>query len=311
MKPIQRRGCGLVGVLLLVGAALTTASAKAPETSTAAGDEALLERRLQAAQQRLEQAAKEVAELTAGFGAGQAKELRIHVGEPRAMLGVQLGEPRSGGGVRVVGVTPGGPAAEAGLKSGDVILSVNGERAGDAADVSRAVQQLRPGAGAQLEVERGGKFERLVVVTRRYDPRAILLGACLAESYGGVTDSWPWVGGSGELELAPLSPGLGRYFGTDRGVLVVRAPADGSFKLQDGDVITAIGGHEPQSASHALSILRSYPPGEHLAITIRRDHKPLVLELSVPAWPQLEDHAPPWPSPGPPAPASPPRAGAA
>jgi hypothetical protein len=119
------------------------------------------------------------------------------------------------------------------------------------------VQQLGPGANAQLEVERGGKVERLVVVTRPYDQRAQPLGGCLANSFGGVTTAWSRTGGIGELELAPLSPGLGRYFGTDRGVLVIRAPDDGSFKLQNGDVITAIGGHEPQSASDALSILRS------------------------------------------------------
>jgi S1-C subfamily serine protease len=310
MKPIQRWGCGLIGVPLLVAATLTVVNAKAPETAPA-GDEALLERRLEAAQQRLEQSAEEVAELVAGLAAGQSKALHIHVGEPRAMLGVQLGEAGGGGGARVVGVAPGGPAAKAGLKSGDRILSVNGQRAGAAADVSRAVRQLQPGADAQLEIERGGKVERLVVVTRPYDPRTMLLGDCLAKSFGAATAAWSRVVGVGELELAPLSPGLGRYFGTDRGVLVIRAPGEGSFKLQDGDVITAIGGHEPQSASDAQSILRSYPPGEHLTIAIRRDHKPLVLELSMPAPPQPEEHAPPWPPAAPRAPAAPPRARAA
>jgi predicted metalloprotease with PDZ domain len=118
MKAIQRWGCGRAGVLLLVDAALTTANANAPETAPAAGDESLRECRFEAAPQRLEQAAEEAAELAIELGAGQTQELRIRVGEPRVMLGVQLGETGSGG-VRVVGVTPGGPAADAGLKPGD------------------------------------------------------------------------------------------------------------------------------------------------------------------------------------------------
>src|SRR2546430_13415861 len=40
-----------------------------------------------------------------------------------------------------------------------------------------------------------------------------------------------------DLELATLTPRLGSYFGSEKGVLVVRAPADGALKLEDGDVI--------------------------------------------------------------------------
>ena len=45
-----------------------------------------------------------------------------------------------------------------------------------------------------------------------------------------------------DMELATISPQLGSYFGTDKGVLVVRAPTDGALKLEDGDVILAIDG---------------------------------------------------------------------
>jgi S1-C subfamily serine protease len=64
--------------------------------------------------------------------------------------------------------------------------------------------------------------------------------------------------------------------------LVVRAPADGALQLQDGDVILAIDGREPSSGSHATRILRSYQPGEKLALRIIRQHKNLQLEVTVP-----------------------------
>ena len=43
--------------------------------------------------------------------------------------------------------------------------------------------------------------------------------------------------GWGDAEFVTLTPGLGRYFGTEKGVLVARAPRDAALGLQDGDVI--------------------------------------------------------------------------
>ena len=80
------------------------------------------------------------------------------------------------------------------------------------------------------------------------------------------------------MELATLTPRLGSYFGSDKGVLVVRAPADGALKLEDGDVILAIDGREPSSGSHATRILSSYQPGEKMTLRILRQHKTLQLE---------------------------------
>jgi S1-C subfamily serine protease len=84
----------------------------------------------------------------------------------------------------------------------------------------------------------------------------------------------------GEMELVSLTPQLGRYFGTDKGVLVVRAPKD--FKLEDGDVILAIDGREPTSGSHATRILGSYQPGEKIAIKLMRQQKTVNVETTLP-----------------------------
>ena len=89
-------------------------------------------------------------------------------------------------------------------------------------------------------------------------------------------------GSLGEMELATLTPQLGRYFGTEKGVLVVRAPKDDSFKLEDGDVILAIDGREPTSGSHATRILSSYQPGEKISIKLMRQHKAVNLETTLP-----------------------------
>jgi hypothetical protein len=84
------------------------------------------------------------------------------------------------------------------------------------------------------------------------------------------------------LELVTLTPQLGKYFGTEKGVLVVRAPPDRTLKLEDGDVILAIDGREPTSGSHATRILGSYQPGEKVSLKIVRQRKTMELETTVP-----------------------------
>ena len=57
-----------------------------------------------------------------------------------------------------------------------------------------------------------------------------------------------------DMELVTLTPKLGRYFGTDKGVLVVRAPSSAEFKLEEGDVIVDIDGRAPQNGAHAMRL---------------------------------------------------------
>ena len=66
------------------------------------------------------------------------------------------------------------------------------------------------------------------------------------------------------MELASLTPKLGAYFGANEGVLVVKAPENDVFKLEDGDVIQSIDGRKPDDGGHAMRILRSYQSGEKL-----------------------------------------------
>jgi S1-C subfamily serine protease len=84
------------------------------------------------------------------------------------------------------------------------------------------------------------------------------------------------------MELVSLTEGLGKYFGTDKGLLVVRAPENENFKLEDGDVIQRIDGREPTSVSHAMRILGSYQTGEKFDIEIMRDRKRQTISVEMP-----------------------------
>ena len=100
------------------------------------------------------------------------------------------------------------------------------------------------------------------------------------------------------LELATLSPRLGGYFGAKAGVLVVRAGGS-QLKLEDGDVLTAIDGREPTSATHATRILRSYQPGEKVVLKLVRDHKAQQVEVVMEGRGLRPDRGPPPPPPSP------------
>jgi S1-C subfamily serine protease len=99
------------------------------------------------------------------------------------------------------------------------------------------------------------------------------------------------------MELASITPKLGAYFGVNDGVLVVQAPDNAAFKLEDGDVIQAIDGRKPEDGAHALRILRSYKSGEKLTLSVLRQRKPLSLAVVMPDRPDFDEGFPFPPEP--------------
>ena len=300
-------------------AAMALAAAAVP--AFAQGDEASVEKRLADAQRRLEEAAREVAELSGeAAGPGGLRQFEYFLGGPRrAMLGVNVdGAEPNGGGVRVGGVSPGGPAAEAGVKAGDVIVSVQSKPVATGRELVRVMESVKPGEKVELGLKRDGKPLTLAVEARALDnvffaapaiPAIPALPAIAALAGDGEThwllDDW------GDAEFVTLTPGLGRYFGADKGVLVARAPEDATLGLKDGDVIVSIGGREPQNSRHAMRILRSYQPGESVDLKILRDHRSQTLTAKIPEHAQhklLRPVAPASPPAPPAAPAPPARA---
>ena len=69
----------------------------------------------------------------------------------RASLGVQMGVTTSGG-LLVTRVQPGGPAAAAGTRTGDVITAVNGTATTDATTLADVLAGLKPGQAVSMAV---------------------------------------------------------------------------------------------------------------------------------------------------------------
>jgi C-terminal processing protease CtpA/Prc len=309
-------------------------SAQARADKQTAGRQAELESRLAEAQSRLEQAAREVAELSARLsGDGLYFSIRgLEDIGPRPMLGVNIGRNADAGapGVHIVGVTPDGPAEDAGLRSGDVMLAIDDEElvGADGGDrLTAYMKGVRAGQEVTVRYRRDGKEMTTTVVPEQMDPMRLVVGApggawefdlddveqlqkleeleSLSELDNGPDFHFAigFPGRWGDLEMVSLTPELGDYFDAESGLLVVRAPDDDTLGLQDGDVILAIDGRQPSSPRHAMRILRSYEPGETISFSIIRKKKQQTLEVSLPRRESMGRH-PAWPPiPLPPEPA--------
>src|SRR5262245_1188815 len=71
-------------------------------------------------------------------------------------LGILVGDNASGSGAQVGTVQPDSPAAESGLREGDVIVAVNGQEVTDASELTAAISAHEPGDTLRFTVERDG-----------------------------------------------------------------------------------------------------------------------------------------------------------
>ena len=268
--------------------------------------EAQYAQQMREAEERLAEAAARVAELSTER-LGQLSEARRYAFEfsNKPRLGVNI-EPMGDGtpveGVAILSVTPGSAADDAGLRAGDIITAVNDETfsaasAGEAAEMLLDFMNgVEEGDVLNVEYMRDDNMGSVEV-----EPRAMSANAWYSGPDGNFTfpvmpeihvapsggqsfrfQLGGWRGGWGDMEVVELTEGLGRYFGTDEGLLIIRAPESNAFQLQDGDVITSIDGREPSSVNHCMRILGSYAPGETLVLNIMRDRREMEIEIEMP-----------------------------
>jgi putative serine protease PepD len=80
----------------------------------------------------------------------------------RAYLGVSIADAEDGG-AEIASVANGSPAAEAGLREGDVVVEAAGEAVENGDELRSAVSERKPGDELELQVRRDGETESLTV----------------------------------------------------------------------------------------------------------------------------------------------------
>ena len=190
-----------------------------------------------------------------------------------ANLAKQFNLPSEDGAL-VGDVTPDSPALKAGLKAGDVILSVNGKKITGAQNLKITVSQLEPGTSATLKIFRNG-FNKTVVVTLGELPGEVAVtddqnnpdvGEAKADALDGVT-------------VADLEPEVRQQLrvpASVHGALVTEVSQDSNSAeagLQPNDLIVEINRQPVANSEDAVRLCRA-ARGEQILVKIWRRYGP-------------------------------------
>ena len=166
-------------------------------------------------------------------------------------------------GVLVSDVTPDGPADEAGLEAGDIVVELDGRRTTTQHELRNRIAAIRPGKRVELGVFRDGE-ERTVRVRLGERPP-------FEELAFGVT-------------VLTLTEALAEQLGarTRRGVVVTavrpRSPAD-RVGLELGDIILEFGDRRIEDAADFRRALRELDPDEGVRIRVQREGSNVFLMM--------------------------------
>jgi serine protease Do len=192
-----------------------------------------------------------------------ADEIIQHGTVRRAWLGLEVEGAsamrswKTAGGVTVSSIAPGGPAAKASLRKGDVLTEANGRPLRNYLDWEAVKLDLHVGDAVELSVRSGRQTARRRVVTGD-------LPTVTAEKYTLLED----------LELINVTPAVRAERGirSEEGVLIFKiSPAvSNATGLRDGDVILAINRTAVRAASQVAELL-NVRPGEVVRVYLERE----------------------------------------
>jgi serine protease Do len=192
-----------------------------------------------------------------------ADEIIRHGTVRRAWVGLEvegasaMRDWKRAGGVTVTSVAPGGPAAKASLKRGDVLTEANGRPLRNYLDWEAVKLDLHVGDSVGLSVRSGRQTVRRRVVTGD-------LPTVTAEKYTLLED----------LELINVTPAVRaeRTLRTEEGVLIfkISPPVSDATGLREGDVILAIN-RTPVRAASQVGDLLNVRSGEVVRVYLERE----------------------------------------
>ena len=178
-------------------------------------------------------------------------------------------------GALVGDVVPDGPADKAGLKSGDVIIALNGVEVNSSSVLRNRIAASDPGTSIDLKILRDGKEKNERVTLGELNPEMASL------------TNPNWMQDEFGFSLAPLTPEFRSNYGLDKnvdGVGVANVTAGSkaySAGIQPGDVILAVNRNPVKSVDDFNTIAKSLKKGDTMLLKDYRDGYGFYVAISV------------------------------
>ncbi len=220
--------------------------------------------------------AMDVAEQLRATGRVTRSRIGVQVQELTRELAASFGLDKPQGAL-VAMVEEGGPAAKAGLRAGDILLSLNNQPIDSAADLARLVAQVKPGTTLQAEVWRKGQRVPMKIVTTELKAPEQEQAAA-GEGGGGGGAATASVG----LKVAPIPDEQRAALKLDHGIVVQNASGAAlRAGIQPGDLILRVDDNQVKNVSEFESLLAK-KTGGNAALLVRRGQNTLFVPLRVP-----------------------------
>ncbi len=185
---------------------------------------------------------------------------------------VKAQEADPGYGIVISSVESDGPAAEAGVVRGDILLEIDGEVLEHSGDLASYLDELEPGDEVELKVLHGDDLRTLTATLGDRNGQAYLgLVPCGGLSKEVKVDVRVGAPGAAIVEVMPDSP----------------AEEAG---LQEGDVIVAVGGQKLDAENDLADLIAQYEPGDTVTLEIERpdDEEPFEVAVELGEHPDKE-----------------------
>lgn len=178
-------------------------------------------------------------------------------------------------GALVSQVVQNGPAAAAGLQSGDIITEFNGSDVVLSSDLPHLVGRVRPGTKSHLKVIRNGKSKRLSVIIGELPQDDNMLASNRMPQQSRQINRLG-------IEVIGLTAAQKKQFDT-QGVLVksVSQGPGANAGLINGDVITMIFSEIIRDVDDFERVVKQVPSGRYVPMQIVRRGTPMFITLRV------------------------------
>ena len=196
----------------------------------------------------------------------------VQIQEVNQALANSFGLPKTQGAL-IAGVEPGSPADKAGLKSGDVVLGVNGKEVTQLGQLSGEIAGMKPGSSAKLDVWRNGSRTAIDVrIGELEEPQNIAAAGQGAEGHT------PKLG----LTVRELGPEERAQLKTDAGLVVQNVSgAAARAGIQPGDVILALNDTPLKTIDQLKSLVQKTEKSKTVALLVQRDEARIYVPLQV------------------------------